>query len=151
MLHHIYFLGKEAFTLIMNNAVRTFVLNKMVDFLLFLGKMVIVVGASTMSYFVFYGYFPELLGDTYGKIPHLNYSFTPIICIAVGTYFITTSFFNVYSMAVDTLFLCFLQDIKQNDGTPQRPYFMSKGINYIQIINSNSIAYKLWLLIFNKL
>ena len=126
----------------MNNAVRTFVLNKMVDFLLFLGKMVIVVGASTMSYFVFYGYFPELLGDTYGKIPHLNYSFTPIICIAVGTYFITTSFFNVYSMAVDTLFLCFLQDIKQNDGTPQRPYFMSKGINHIQIINSYSIACK---------
>ena len=99
----------------------------MVDFLLFLGKMVIVVGAATMSYFVFYGYFPELLGDSYGKIPHLNYSFTPIICIAIGTYFITTSFFNVYSMAVDTIFLCFLQDLKQNDGTPQRPYFMSKG------------------------
>ena len=103
----------------------------MVDFLLFLGKMVIVVGAATMSYFVFYGYFPELLGDSYGKIPHLNYSFTPIICIAIGTYFITTSFFNVYSMAVDTLFLCFLQDLKQNDGTPQRPYFMSKGTTIV--------------------
>jgi choline transporter-like protein 2/4/5 len=101
----------------------------MVDFLLFLGKMVIVVGAGTMSYFVFYGYFPEILGDDDAwKIPHLNYSFTPIICIVIGTYFITTSFFNVYSMAVDTLFLCFLQDLKQNDGTPQRPYFMSKGL-----------------------
>lgn len=120
--------GKEAFTLIVNNAVRTFVLNKMVDFLLFLGKMVIVVGAGTLSYFVFYGYFPEMLGDDAWKIPHLNYSFTPIICIVIGTYFITTSFFNVYSMAVDTLFLCFLQDLKQNDGTPQRPYFMSKGL-----------------------
>ena len=120
--------GKEAFTLIINNAVRTFVLNKMVDFLLFLGKMVIVVGAATLSYFVFYGYFPELLGDSGWKIPHLNYAFTPIICIVIGTYFITTSFFNVYSMAVDTLFLCFLQDLKQNDGTPERPYFMSKGM-----------------------
>ena len=99
----------------------------MVDFLLFLGKMVIVVGAGTTSYFVFYGYFPELLGDSGFKIPELNYSFTPIICIVIGTYFVTTSFFNVYSMAVDTLFLCFLQDLKQNDGTPQRPYFMSKG------------------------
>ena len=99
--------------------------------------MVIVVGASTMSYFVFYGYFPELLGDSYGKIPHLNYSFTPIICIAIGTYFISTSFFNVYSMAVDTLFLCFLQDLKQNDGTPQRPYFMSKG----RLLNLNIFIY----------
>ena len=123
--------GKEAFTLIVNNAVRTFVLNSMVDFLLFLGKMVIVVGAGTMSYFVFYGYFPELFGETGWKIPQLNYSFTPIICIVVGTYFITTSFFNVYSMAVDTLFLCFLQDLKQNDGSRQHPYFMSKGIDNI--------------------
>ena len=123
--------GKEAFTLIVNNAVRTFVLNSMVDFLLFLGKMVIVVGAGTMSYFVFYGYFPELFGETGWKIPQLNYSFTPIICIVVGTYFITTSFFNVYSMAVDTLFLCFLQDLKQNDGSRQHPYFMSKGIEKI--------------------
>ena len=103
----------------------------MVDFLLFLGKMVIVVGAGTMSYFVFYGYFPELFGETGWKIPQLNYSFTPIICIVVGTYFITTSFFNVYSMAVDTLFLCFLQDLKQNDGSRQHPYFMSKGIEKI--------------------
>ena len=91
--------------------------------------MVIVVGAGTMSYFVFYGYFPELFGETGWKIPQLNYSFTPIICIVVGTYFITTSFFNVYSMAVDTLFLCFLQDLKQNDGSRQHPYFMSKGID----------------------
>ena len=115
--------------MIVNNAVRTFVLNSMVDFLLFLGKMVIVVGAGTMSYFVFYGYFPELFGENGWKIPQLNYSFTPIICIVVGTYFITTSFFNVYSMAVDTLFLCFLQDLKQNDGSRQHPYFMSKGMD----------------------
>ena len=123
------FSGKEAFTLIVSNAVRTFVLNKMVDFLLFLGKMVIVVGAGTVSYFVFSGYFPELIGDNGWKIPQLNYSFTPIICIVIGTYFITTSFFNVYAMAVDTLFLCFLQDLKQNDGTPERPYFAPKGIH----------------------
>ena len=122
------FAGKQAFTLIISNPVRTFVLNTMVDFLLFLGKMVIVVGAGTISYFVFYGYFPELVGESEWKIPQLNYAFTPIIFIVIGTYFITTSFFNVYSMAVDTLFLCFLQDLKQNDGTPQNPYFMPKGM-----------------------
>jgi hypothetical protein len=31
-------------------------------------------------------------------------------------------------MAVDTLFLCFLQDLKQNDGSAQKPYFMPKGL-----------------------
>ncbi len=35
-------------------------------------------------------------------------------------------FFGVYSMAVDTLFLCFLEDLERNDGTPERPYYMSK-------------------------
>ena len=34
-------------------------------------------------------------------------------------------------MAVDTLFLCFLEDMERNDGTPSRPYFMSKGLQKI--------------------
>ena len=116
-------LGKEAFTLIINNPVRTFVLNKMVDFLLFVGKLVIVVGAGVTSYFAFSGWFPELASE----IPTLNYFFTPILFITIGTYFITSSFFGVYSMAVDTIFLSFLQDLKQNDGSAQKPYIMEKG------------------------
>ena len=31
------------------------------------------------------------------------------MAIVIGTYFITSSFFGVYEMAVDTLFLCFLE------------------------------------------
>lgn len=34
-------------------------------------------------------------------------------------------------MAVDTLFLCFLQDIEVNDGTPEKPYFMSRDLKKI--------------------
>ena len=37
-------------------------------------------------------------------------------------------FFNVYGMAVDTIFMCFLEDLERNDGTPQKPYFMSKSL-----------------------
>ena len=122
-------LGKEAFSLIINNPVRTFVLNKMVDFLLFVGKVVIVVGSGVSSYFAFSGWFPELAN----QIPTLNYFFTPILFITIGTYFITSSFFSVYAMAVDTIFLSFLQDLKQNDGSPQKPYIMEKGTIYLFI------------------
>ena len=124
-----FLLGSEAFSLIVNNAVRAFVMNKMVEFLLFMGKLVIIAGAGTTSFLVFTGYFPELIGGGQWKIPALNYNYTPIVCIVVGTYFIVSSFFNVYTMAVDTIFLCFLQDLKQNEGTREKPYFMSKGIN----------------------
>ena len=46
--------------------------------------------------------------------------------IVIGAYFITSSFFNVYSMAVDTLFSCFLEDLERNG--PNGPYFMPKSI-----------------------
>ena len=115
--------GREAFKLIIHNPVRTFVLNRMVDFLLFLGKFVIIAAATTASYAVFRGWFPEIAGD----IPTLNFFFTPLICITVGTYFISSAFFGVYHMAVDTIYLSLLQDLKQNDGSPEKPYMMTKG------------------------
>lgn len=63
--------------------------------------------------------------ETYTDI---NYWVVPVVLIAVGTYLVATVFFNVYSMAVDTLFLCFLEDSEINDGTPEKPYYMSKGL-----------------------
>jgi len=39
---------------------------------------------------------------------------------------VSSGFFSVYAMAVDTLFLCFLEDLESNDGTPEKPYFMPK-------------------------
>ena len=51
--------------------------------------------------------------------------------IVIGSYFIASSFFGVYEMAVDTLFLCFLEDLERNDGTPERPFFMSKGLRRV--------------------
>merc|ERR1712154_93034 len=60
--------------------------------------------------------------------PALNYYLTPVIILALGTYLLTCVFFSVYSMAGDTLFLCFLEDLEMNDGPPEKPYYMSKGL-----------------------
>ena len=43
------------------------------------------------------------------KLPEMNYYFVPVIIITLGAYFIADVFFGVYEMAVDTLFLCFLE------------------------------------------
>ena len=119
--------AKDAFSLLMRNILRVVVLNSVVNFLLFIGKLVIVAGVGILSYFVFSGHIPELQDD----IPTLNFLFTPIVVIVIGTYFIASTFFSVYAMAVDTIFLCFLEDLERNDGTPQRPYFMSSGLQNV--------------------
>ena len=43
------------------------------------------------------------------ELPEVNYYFVPVIIITLGAYFIADIFFGVYEMAVDTLFLCFLE------------------------------------------
>jgi len=48
--------------------------------------------------------------------------------IILGSYAIASTFFSVYSMAVDTIFLCFLQDLEKHDGSPDNPYFMNEDL-----------------------
>jgi len=117
----------SAFNLIMRNLVRVVVLDSVVDFLLFLGKLVIVLITGSVSYLAFAGHFPDIKDE----IPSLNYFVTPVVLIVIGSYFIASSFFGVYAMAVDTLFLCFLEDLERNDGSQQRPFYMSKSLKKI--------------------
>jgi len=114
--------AKEAFSLLIRNAARVFVLDTVTEFLLFLGRMVIVCGVGIGSFYVFTD-----KSNVFG-IPELNFYFGPIIAIVLGTWFITSIFFSVYSMAIDAIFLCFLQDCELNDGSPDKPYFMSKEL-----------------------
>jgi len=116
--------AKDAFNLIMRNFVRVVVLNSVCDLLFFIGKIIIVAATGSVSYLVFGGYIPHIRED----IPALNYFFIPCVFIVIGSYLIASAFFSVYSMAVDTLFLCFLEDLERNDGSAARPYFMSRKL-----------------------
>ncbi|XP_076091063.1 choline transporter-like protein 2 isoform X1 [Mytilus galloprovincialis] len=116
--------AKNAFMLIMRNCVRVVVIDKVTDFLLFIGKLVIVAGSAALSFFFFDGRIDFLKTYT----PTLNFYVVPIVLITVGSYVIASCFFSVYDMAVDTLFLCFLEDLERNDGTEQKPYYMGKEL-----------------------
>jgi len=116
--------AKEAFFLLMRNVATVWILDKVTDFLLFIGKLVIVGGVAVSSYYVFSGQVDE-------GVPDLNYYFVPVIIVTICTYFIADVFFDVYEMAVDTLFLCFLEDLERNDGSMEKPYFMSKDLKRI--------------------
>ncbi|KAJ4932652.1 hypothetical protein JOQ06_011069 [Pogonophryne albipinna] len=119
--------AKNAFFLLMRNMIRVAVLDKVTDFLLFLGKLLIVGLVGIFAFFFFSGRV-RAFKDT---APHLHYYWVPILTVVVGSYLIAHGFFSVYAMCVDTLFLCFCEDLERNDGSAERPYYMSSVLREI--------------------
>uniref|UniRef100_A0A1A8IVZ5 Choline transporter-like protein 2 n=1 Tax=Nothobranchius kuhntae TaxID=321403 RepID=A0A1A8IVZ5_NOTKU len=119
--------ARDAFFLLMRNIVRVAVLDKVTDFLLFLGKLLIVGIVGIFSFFFFSG----RIRAVEDAAPALNYYWVPILTVVFGAYLIAHGFFSVYAMCVDTLFLCFCEDLERNDGSSERPYFMSLELHEI--------------------
>uniref|UniRef100_A0A8C4LNK5 Choline transporter-like protein n=1 Tax=Equus asinus asinus TaxID=83772 RepID=A0A8C4LNK5_EQUAS len=119
--------ARNAFFLLMRNIIRVAVLDKVTDFLFLLGKLLIVGSVGILAFF-FFTHRIRIVQDT---APPLNYYWVPILTVIVGSYMIAHGFFSVYGMCVDTLFLCFCEDLERNDGSQQRPYFMSPELRDI--------------------
>uniref|UniRef100_A0A8C1FW05 Choline transporter-like protein n=1 Tax=Cyprinus carpio carpio TaxID=630221 RepID=A0A8C1FW05_CYPCA len=126
--------AKDAFFLLMRNIVRVAVLDKVTDFLLFLGKLLIVGIVGICSFFFFTGKIKIVEDAT----PTLNYYWVPILTVVFGAYLIAHGFFSVYAMCVDTLFLCFCEDLERNDGSSDKPFFMSPELHQILSIEKNN-------------
>lgn len=90
--------AKDAFNLLMRNVLRVVALDKVTDFLFFLSKILIAVGMGCITY---------VFVTSSANVGNLHYNLVPVLLVALGSYLIATVFFGVYSMAVDTLFMCF--------------------------------------------
>uniref|UniRef100_A0A8C7CCZ4 Choline transporter-like protein n=1 Tax=Oncorhynchus kisutch TaxID=8019 RepID=A0A8C7CCZ4_ONCKI len=119
--------AKDAFFLLMRNVVRVAVLDKVTDFLLFLGKVLISGSVGVLAFFFFTRKIPVIQEE----VPSLNYYWVPLLTVIFGSYLIAHGFFNVYAMCVDTLFLCFCEDLERNDGSPLKPFYMSPQLHRI--------------------
>ncbi|XP_078422706.1 choline transporter-like protein 4 [Cetorhinus maximus] len=126
--------AKNAFMLLMRNVVRVVVLDKVTDLLLFFGKLLVVGGVGVLAFFFFTGRIK--IPDPTFQGPVLNYYWLPILTLVVGSYMIAHGFFSVYNMCVDTLFLCFLEDLERNDGSQQKPYYMP--VSLMKILNKKN-------------
>lgn len=94
-------------------------------------------------------------------IVHKQEFIFPALFVGIGTYFIADIFFGVYSMALDTYFLCarksyeidffndFLQNLKwlntisvvdstENDGTTDKPYYMARRLSKQMVPDKSS-------------
>ncbi|KAM9403729.1 choline transporter-like protein 4 [Salvelinus alpinus] len=97
--------AKNAYSLLMRHIGRVVLLDRVTDMLIFFGKLLVVALVGVLAFFFFSGQI-RLPGDTF-QAEMLNYYWVPILTVMAGAYLIAQAFFSVYSMCIDTLFLCF--------------------------------------------
>ncbi|XP_068197772.1 choline transporter-like protein 5-A [Antennarius striatus] len=126
--------ARDAFHLLMRNVIRVAVLDRVTDFLLFLSKVLIAGGVGVAAFF-------SLNNKIYiiqEEVPSFNFYWVPLLTVVIGAYGIAHAFFSVYSVCVDTLFLCFCDDLERNDGRSEKA-FMSKGL--LKILGKSSVKH----------
>ncbi|XP_044299886.1 choline transporter-like protein 1 isoform X1 [Varanus komodoensis] len=106
--------AKDAFVILVENALRVAAINTVGDFMLFLGKVLIVCSTGLAG------------------IMLLNYQqdytvwVLPLIIVCLFAFLVAHCFLSIYEMVVDVLFLCFAIDNKYNDGSPGKEFYMDK-------------------------
>ncbi|KAI8854903.1 plasma-membrane choline transporter-domain-containing protein [Chytridium lagenaria] len=120
----------SAFGLIIRNGLRLIAVDLVSDFVLLLSKLVI----TAMNVMIYYGFFWWKQKDL-----QIQLIYAPLILIAVLTYVVATGLLSVYSMGIDTIFLSFLEDSERNDGSPEKPYYMSDSLKKIIHVSNKAL------------
>uniref|UniRef100_A0A669E0S8 Choline transporter-like protein n=1 Tax=Oreochromis niloticus TaxID=8128 RepID=A0A669E0S8_ORENI len=117
--------AREAFLILVENALRVAAINTVGDFVLFLGKILIVSCTA----------FAGVLALNYQR----DYTVwvLPLLIVCVFAFLVAHCFLSVFENVVDVLFLCFAVDTKYNDGSPGREYYMDKALMSFFILFEN--------------
>lgn len=123
-----------AFGLILRNVLRVAAIDFVSVFVMLLGKLAI-------SAAVFFGSWSVL--KVYADELGLTFTFVPAIACALIAFILSTIFLSLFESAIDTILLCFLEDSEMNDGTVQKPYYMSKALmNITKVTNIKMVESK---------
>lgn len=58
---------------------------------------------------------------------------------AIAAVIISSCFFNVLETSIDTIFLCALEDYERNDGSHEKPYYMSHALKTIMLSDEQGV------------
>jgi hypothetical protein len=120
-----------ATALLIKNALRVGAINVVSTFILLISKLGIAFAIAFCSY-IFLNRNP--LGY------NLRFSFLTVGLSGFIALIIASAFLGVFHLAIDTIFLCFLEDCDVNDGSRERPYYMSENLK--RIVNvSNQVCF----------
>ena len=122
---------RKAFVYVVNNCLRFLVLVHITEWVLFCGTISI----CACNTYLFYQYLQWT-----DEFDQLILRWTPIVVMILITYLIASLFFSVYDMAIKSLFICFLQDLEENDGSIQRPYVMNNEL--LRLVHKTNIVEK---------
>ncbi|XP_058654793.1 choline transporter-like protein 1 isoform X3 [Onychostoma macrolepis] len=108
--------ARDAFMILVENALRVATINTVGDFVLFLGKILIVTCTA----------FTGVLALNYQR----DYTewVLPLIIVCLFAFLVAHCFLSIFEIVVDVLFLCFAIDTKYNNGTPGREFYMDKAL-----------------------
>ncbi|CAF0828515.1 unnamed protein product [Brachionus calyciflorus] len=120
---------KKSLKIITSNVIRVAVVNKITDFVLFLSNLCITFSVAVLGFYFFTGKIP--IDALTSLIPQLNFYVVPLLIVIIGSYCVNRLFFDVFAFGVDTILMCALIDIDENDGTSSRPYYMSTALQNI--------------------
>uniref|UniRef100_A0A8C6R8L2 Choline transporter-like protein n=1 Tax=Nannospalax galili TaxID=1026970 RepID=A0A8C6R8L2_NANGA len=118
---------KDAFNLLMRNILKVAVTDEVTHFILFLGKILVSGFVGILAFLLF----TERLQKIIEGPTSLNYYWVPLLTIVCGSYLIAHGFFSVYSMCIETIFICFCDDLERNDGSAEKPYFITPTLHRI--------------------
>ncbi|KAK2586916.1 hypothetical protein KPH14_009848 [Odynerus spinipes] len=107
--------GKKAFQALSSNILRVAAINSVGDFVLFLGKVLVVTLTVITGIYLIQ------------KKEGLQHPWVPIALAGLLAFLVSHCFISIYEMIIDSIFLCFCEDCAKNDGF-SRPYFMSRGL-----------------------
>ncbi|XP_054595405.2 choline transporter-like protein 1 isoform X1 [Nothobranchius furzeri] len=108
--------ARDAFVILVENALRVATINAVGDFVLFLGKVLIMTSTA------------------FAGVVLLNYQrdyaewVLPLFIVCLFSFLVAHCFLSIFEIVVDVLFLCFAIDTKYNDGTPGKEFFMDKAL-----------------------
>ena len=124
----------NAFAILLRNALRVAAINSIGDLVLLVCKLIIT-AIGVVAAFFYFQYSQKIesqLGagenSALGGADNVQYESLQILLCGIFSYFIANMFIGVYEMLIDTIFICFAEDSERNDGTAQKPYFMSKNL-----------------------
>ncbi|CAB1328124.1 unnamed protein product [Coregonus sp. 'balchen'] len=99
---------RDAFVILVENAFRVATINTVGDFVLFLGKMCVLIVSCT----------------TFGGVLEVNYQqdytvwVLPLLIVSLFAWLVAHCFLSIFALMVDVLFLCLTVDTKHYDGSP---------------------------------